>query len=249
MSTRPEVIVAEDNPRDRQFLERLLPDFDLTMAGDGNEALAVACRREAPWLISDLQMPGMDGIKLASRLWHEQPLARIVFWSQHKDEMYVRALAKIIPPETVYGYVLKDNADDVIVKAVDAVFLEGQCWIDPKVRSVQARAHQNHSAISDAEYEVLIDIALGLTDNMIARRHYLSRRGAQSRLKSLYNKLGVDQEQFTDPATGEALNMRARAVAVALRRGLVNPFELEREEDRLQDWLKALPAGEEPASR
>lgn len=239
MSEQREIILAEDNPRDRQFLVELLAAYTVTAAANGAEALELALGQDAPWVVSDLQMPELNGIELAKRLWQERPLARIVFWSQYKDEMYVRALAKAIPPETVYGYVLKDNPDDVLVKAVHAVFEEHQCWIDPKVRPIQARTHQGMSAISDAEYEVLVDIALGLTDNMIAQRRYLSRRGAQSRLKSLYNKLGVDQEQFTDPVSGEALNLRARAVAVALRRGLINAFELNTEEEALQAWLKS----------
>jgi DNA-binding NarL/FixJ family response regulator len=87
------------------------------------------------------------------------------------------------------------------------------------------------------EYEVLVDIALGLTDNMIAQRRYLSRRGAQNRLKSLYNKLGVTQSP-DDGTKGEALNLRTRAISIAMRRGLLNSFELEQEEARLQEWLK-----------
>jgi DNA-binding NarL/FixJ family response regulator len=234
-----EIILAEDNPRDRQFLGSLLNGFAIVEAVDGGEALRLARKRNDPWIVSDLQMPTMNGIDLARELWRTSPTARIVFWSQHNDEMYVRSLAKIIPPETVYGYVLKDNPAGILSKAIHAVFLEDQCWIDPKLRPIQARVQRHENALTDAEYEVLIDIALGLTDNMIARRRYLSRRGAQSRLKSLYSKLGIDREQFIEEKTGEALNMRARAVAIALQRGLINPHELKTEEDKLQKWLDA----------
>ncbi len=232
------VIIAEDNPRDREFLGNALADYEVVFTTNGREALEAALKSKEPWLISDLQMPEMDGIQLARELWHARPAARIVFWSQHKDEMYVRALADIIPPETVYGYVLKSNPSEVLCRAVDAVFRECQCWIDRKVRPVQARANKPDSGITDLEYEVLTDIATGLTDNVIAKRRYLSRRGVQSRLKSLYAKLGIDQEQHSSEKVGETLNMRTRAISVALRRGLINAFELEQEEARLQDWLR-----------
>lgn len=235
-----EIILAEDNPRDRQFLGDLLKGFSIIEAVDGSEALRLARKRNDPWIVSDLQMPEMNGVELARALWRDSPTARIVFWSQHNDEMYVRSLAKIIPAETVYGYVLKNNSSEILSKAIQAVFLEDQCWIDPKLRPVQARVRQHENSLTDAEYEVLIDIALGLTDNMIASRRYLSRRGAQSRLKSLYSKLGIDREQFIEKSAGEALNMRARAVAITLQRGLINPHELKTEEEKLQHWLKTL---------
>lgn len=231
------IIIAEDNPRDREFLGATLSEYNITFTTNGRDALSAAGAASEPWVISDLQMPEMDGIQLARELWHKQPAARIVFWSQHKDEIYVRALTDIIPPETVYGYVLKSNPGEILQRAVDAVFKECQCWVDQKVRPIQARANKPGSGITDLEYEVLLDIALGLTDNVIARRRYLSRRGVQSRLKSLYAKLGIDQEQYTVDELGEVLNMRARAVSHALRRGLINQFELEQEEEKLHAWL------------
>lgn len=232
-----EILLAEDNPRDREFLVNALSAYRLTAAIDGEEAIALAQRLDEPLLISDVQMPLLNGIELATQLWRLRPNAKIIFWTQHKDEMYVRALTRIVPAETVYGYVLKNNPAPILVKAVENVFTENQCWVDPQVRPVQARLRQNRDSISDLEFEVLIDIALGLTDNMIAKRRYLSRRGAQSRLRSLYHKLGVGDE-CNEPA----LNPRARAVAVALQRGLINAFELEEEERKLKHWLSTSAA-------
>jgi DNA-binding NarL/FixJ family response regulator len=231
------IIIAEDNPRDREFLENTFSGYDIAVATNGLEALELLKRQQHPWLISDLQMPGMTGIELARNLWAEQPSARIVFWSQHKDEIYVRSLIDIIPEETVYGYVLKNNESDVLHEATRTVFHECQCWVDPKIHPVQARIHNTDHDISDLEYEVLIDIALGLTDNIIGKRRFLSRRGVQNRLKSLYEKLGIDQEKFNHNDPSETLNMRARAVSVALRRGLINNFLIEEEEKNLQQWL------------
>ena len=242
MHCKSSVIVAEDSPRDREFLHHGLNDhYCLIVANSANKALELATSQAEPYVISDLQMPHMNGIELARRLWRRQPNARIVFWSNHKDEMYVRAMAKIIPPETVYGYVLKDNTAQILHRAVDAVFHEGQCWIDPNVRPVQARLRRHNDAITDFEYEVLLDVALGLTDNMIGQRRYLSRRGVQNRLQSLYGKLGIDQQTINAANSSEALNMRVRAIAIALQRGLINPFELQHEERKLREWLLLRP--------
>lgn len=236
------ILIAEDNPKDFEFLEQLLRDWEppcqLVRAANGKVALELALAEECPLVISDIQMPELNGIEFARALWQQKPAARIVFWSQYKDEMYVRSLARIVPPETVYGYILKSNTRERIASAISTVLLDEQCWIDPEVRKVQGRAGHSQTALSDIEYEALVDISLGLTDNLIAQRRYLSRRGVQSRLNSLYNKLGLDQEQFHSDKVGDALNLRNRAMAVALRRGLINAFELEHEEAEFQDWLK-----------
>ena len=236
------ILIAEDNPKDFEFLEQLLRDLEppcqLVRAANGKVALELALSEECPLVISDIQMPELNGIEFARALWQQKPAARIVFWSQYKDEMYVRSLARIVPPETVYGYILKSNTRERIASAISTVLLDEQCWIDPEVRKVQGRTGHSQTALSDIEYEALVDISMGLTDNLIAQRRYLSRRGVQSRLNSLYNKLGLDQEQFTSDKVGDALNLRNRAVAVALRRGLINAFELEHEESEFQEWLK-----------
>jgi DNA-binding NarL/FixJ family response regulator len=240
------ILVAEDNPRDAEFLEQLIKTWDVPCevdrAHNGLVALEMALQSDLPLVISDIQMPEMNGIEFARNLWQRKPEARIVFWSQFKDEMYVRTLSRIVPPETVYGYILKSNTQERIGSAIRTVLLEEQCWIDPEVRKVQGRAGHSQTALSDIEFEALLDISLGLTDNLIAQRRYLSRRGVQSRLNSLYSKLGVDQEQFHGEKFGDAFNLRNRAVAVALRRGLINAFELENEEGEFQSWLKRFKA-------
>ena len=236
------VIIVDDNPRERQFLHDLLSnDYAVQMAANADEAISLVEDGTEPLVVSDIQMPGMNGIDFAKILWDRFPQTRIVFCTHHADEMYIRALAGIIPAETVYGFVLKDNEDETIRRAINAVFTDTQCWIDPKIRPVQARTKHSGTSITDAEYEVLIDIALGMTDNMIAQRRYLSRRGAQSRLKSLYMKLGIEQEKIAEQIDSEALNLRTRAVSVALRRGLINVHELNAAEEAFQQWLARQP--------
>jgi DNA-binding NarL/FixJ family response regulator len=243
MEQTTDILIAEDNPKDFEFLESIFSAYSdrtcrIQRAQNGLIALEMALQREVPLVVSDIQMPELNGIDFAKALWSRNPRARIVLWSQHKDEMYVRALARIVPSETVYGYILKSNPREKIAAAIATVLFDDQCWIDPEVRKVQGRTGHSQTALSDIEYEALVDISLGLTDNLIAQRRYLSRRGVQSRLNSLYGKLGLDLDQFQSDKVGDAFNLRNRAVSVSIRRGLINAFELESEEVELQNWLK-----------
>ncbi len=235
-------LIVEDNTAQREHMERLLRDrlpqaLPAGTAADGTQALTRARAERPELLLLDIQLPGMNGIDIARALWKEQPETRIVFWSQFKDEIYVRRLSQIVPPETVYGYVLKSSPDEKLIQAIKAVLLDEQCWLDREIRGIQARALQSPSALTEAEFEAMIDIALGLTDRGIARRRYLSRRGAQNRLHSLYLKLGVEREE--EP--GSMFSPRNRAVFEGLRRGLLNADVLTAENEALERWILENP--------
>lgn len=235
-------LIVEDNTAQREHLERLLRErlpqaLPAASVADGAQAL-IRARLESPeLLVLDIQLPGANGIEIARSVWKERPETRIVFWSQFKDEIYVRRLAQIVPAETVYGYVLKSSPDEKLVQALRAVLCDEQCWLDREIRGIQARALQSPSALTDAEFEALIDIALGLTDRGVARRRYLSRRGAQNRLHGLYTRLGVER----DEEPGSLFSPRNRAVFEGIRRGLINADVLTAENAALERWLEENP--------
>lgn len=236
LSEKLSIVVAEDNARDREFIQSVLKQHDLHIATNGEQALEFVKKYNIVNIVSDIQMPKLNGIDLGRQIWAANPDARIVFWSQFRDEIYLRSLKEIIPAQTVYGYVLKSNPSEVLNQAAQLVFRDYQCWIDPGVRTVKGLGNKAPEILSDAEYEVLVDIALGLTDNMIAERRFLTRRGVQSRLALVYQKLGVDRAS-TKNSLGDTYNSRSRAISMALNRGLINTFELGRAEKAMQEWL------------
>jgi DNA-binding NarL/FixJ family response regulator len=237
------ILIAEDMAFQRDYLRAIISD-NFTGSGpvietaDGNEAVALALRHKPVLAVLDIKLSGLSGVKAARQIWSELKLARIIFWSQYKDEIYIRELARIVPGETVYGYVLKSSPDEKLIAALRAVLVDEQCWIDPEIRTVQSRATNRQSGLTDIEYEALIDISLGLTDKAIARRRYLSERGVQNRLRELYIKLSIDFEQIVDERWGSTYSPRSRAISIALQRGLINADELAQENESLQTWLQ-----------
>ncbi|RMD90125.1 MAG: DNA-binding response regulator [Alphaproteobacteria bacterium] len=234
------ILIAEDDPFHRAFLSSTiratLPDCEEVFeAANGAEALEIVEREAIDGVVMDLQMPQVSGIAAASRIWQRRPSMRILFWSNYADEAYVRGISRIVPKDTAYGYLLKTASEHRLGLAVQGVFREDQCIIDREIRGVQERAQDIHEGLSNAEFEVLLDIALGLTDKAISARRNISTRSVQSRLKHLYEKLGIEQENLTEEI-GPAFNSRTRAVAIAWARGLLNAEGMARAEEEFEAW-------------
>ena len=236
------VLIVEDDPLHRAYLgeavRAALPECGSVLeADDGASGEQLARQHRSANIIMDLQMNGRTGIEAARTIWKENPETRILFWSNYADEAYVRGVSRIVPEGAAYGYVLKSASDDKLRLALRSIFVEAQCVIDREVRGLQQKSLGQTSGFSESEYEILVDIALGLTDRVIARRRNLSLRSIQNRLQQLYEKLGVYQEMGrTDEGR---FNLRTRAVTVALLRKLLNYSALERAEAELTEWLTA----------
>lgn len=231
------VLIVEDDPLHRSYLHEAvaaaLPECGTVIeAASGSEGEILAREHASAHVVMDLQMAPRNGIEAARTIWRERPGTRILFWSNYADEVYVRGVSRIVPDGAAYGYVLKSASDERLRLALRSIFVENQCVIDREVRGTQALSFGQKGGISDVEYDILIDIALGLTDRAIATRRGLSLRSVQNRLQHIYEKLDVYQ-------TGEdgQFNLRARAVTTAILRKLLNYGALERAETDLQNWL------------
>jgi DNA-binding NarL/FixJ family response regulator len=232
------VLIVEDDTLHRAYLNEAvreaLPECSAVVeATNGLDGEARAREMPDAHVVMDLQMHPRNGIEAARTIWRERPQTRILFWSNYSDEAYVRGVSRIVPPGAAYGYVLKSASDERLRLALRGIFVESQCVIDGEVRGTQQKAVAPSVGLSDSEYEVLVDIALGLTDRAIATRRGLSQRSVQNRLQSIYEKLGV----HAPPGAEGSFNLRGRAVATAILRKLLNYGTMEKADADLHDWL------------
>lgn len=235
------ILVAEDDALHRTFLSGTLKEMlaeggEIREVENGEDAIQQARQWRPHGVVLDLQMPRGTGIYAARAIWAERPETRILFWSNYADESYVRGVAKIVPPEAIYGYVLKSTSEDHLRFAIRGVFVEEQCLVDAEVSGIQRRSDNTDNGLTDSEYEILNDLALGLTDKAMAMRRSLSTRSIQGRLQQLYVKLGLDHETAEMDRT--LFNSRTRALLIALERGLLNVETLRQADRDLADWLE-----------
>ena len=109
------LLIADDDPVYRSFIREAIGESALGLvniveATDGESAVALAREHRPGCIVLDLQMPQLSGVEAARRIWADQPATRVLFWSNFADEAYVRSLARIVPSEASYGYLLKSTS-------------------------------------------------------------------------------------------------------------------------------------------
>lgn len=237
------ILILDDDILHRQYIKDLMQGSmdgsgEIFEASTSQEALNILSNIAPDLCIFDLQLSdSRSGIDVAREAWEHNNNLRILFWSQFSDELYVRKLFSIVPEDAVYGFLIKTALDDQVMNAIQYILEYDQCWIDPKIRKLKVTTFDKNTGLTDVEYETLVDLTLGLSDNAIANRRFITRRGVQNRLSSLFKKLGVTDEQFSTEEWGYMFSPRTRSVTLALMRGLINQEAIKKENELLQKWI------------
>lgn len=116
------ILVAEDDPAVRQFVSRALihHGHSVEAVNDGLAALDALAAAEYDLLISDIVMPGLDGIALALKVTRDHPRMAIMLMTGYAHE---RQRAHNI--EVLSQYVLaKPFTLEQVAAAVDAMLAD-----------------------------------------------------------------------------------------------------------------------------
>jgi DNA-binding NarL/FixJ family response regulator len=125
---RARVLLADDHVENTDLLCRLLQaEFDVVGSVQDGNALVNAAEALSPdVIVTDISMPGLDGINAATVILRSNPAARIVLVTVHRDRLLMeRGLAA-----GALGYVLKLTAGDDLLPAVRAA-LRGERHVSP----------------------------------------------------------------------------------------------------------------------
>ena len=206
------VLIVDDHAVVRSGL-RLLLDAEediepIGEAGSARDAVFQARALKPDVILLDIVMPEQTGLDALPQLKRENPEANVLVLSMQDEPRYVREAFAA----GASGYVLKEAADTEVVAAVREVAAGGR-YVNPELgaRLVAADAEAvklaEEDPLSDREREVLRLLALGHTNQEIAKELYISVRTAETHRAHIMQKL--------------RLQTRADLVAYALERGLL----------------------------
>ncbi len=206
------VLVVDDHAVVRAGLRRVLDaESDIETVGEAanaDRAVFEAIEHRPDVVLMDVMMPGKSGIEGMPALMQAVPGAKVLILSMQDDPRYVQEAFDA----GASGYVLKEAADTEVVAAVRAV-AGGERYVHPALgaRLVAAAAAERKRAeidpLSEREREVLRLLALGHTNQEIAKMLFISVRTAETHRAHIMQKLG--------------LASRAELVRYALSEGLL----------------------------
>lgn len=196
------VVIADDQEIVRTGLGLILdaqPDIEVVgQAADGREALALARSLRPDVCLFDIRMPGLDGIEATRRLAGPgvaDPLAVVVITTFDLDEYVFAALQA-----GAKGFLLKDAGPALLAQAIRAA-ANGDALIAPNVtvRLLEAFAGAAPAAppqppfepLTEREEQVLLKVALGLSNSEIAGELYITLSTVKTHIASLLSKLGA----------------------------------------------------------
>jgi two-component system response regulator NreC len=188
------VLVVDDHAVVRSGL-RLLIDAEEDMetvgeAGTVRDAIFEARTSKPDLILMDVVMPGESGLEGLPRLLHEHPDVKVLILSMQDDPRYLREAFAA----GASGYVLKEAVDTEVVTAIREVAAGGR-YVHPELgaRLIAAEAEAARQAeedpLSDREREVLRLLALGYTNQEIAKQLFISVRTAETHRAHVMQKL------------------------------------------------------------
>ena len=206
------VLVVDDHAVVRSGLRLLLDAEDdietVGEAGDACDAVFEARAKKPDVILMDVVLRGKSGIEATPEVLKEAPQAKVLVLSMQDDPRYVREAFSA----GASGYVLKEAADRELVDAVRHV-ARGESYVHPALGArmatadAQAARAAGEDPLSDREREVLRLLALGHTNQEIAKMLYISVRTAETHRAHIMQKL--------------RLETRAELVRYALAQGLL----------------------------
>jgi DNA-binding NarL/FixJ family response regulator len=163
------VVLADDHDLVRagiQGLIELLPGVEvIAQAGSGEELLAVLAGVEPDLVITDIQMPGMDGVETVTKIRSRLPSIPILVLSMFDSaEIVQRAVAS-----GANGYLMKNAAPQELQHAVGVMLNTGSYFNARVARLLMQRVDAlAEEGLTDRQKEVLSLIASGLSSKEIA---------------------------------------------------------------------------------
>jgi DNA-binding NarL/FixJ family response regulator len=194
---RSRILLADDHPMMLSGLCKLLePEHDVVGTATDGQALLDAAELLRPDLvITDIEMPGLDGIEAARWLQAAAPGVRVLILSIHAEPSFVHAAFDA----GACGYLLKTSASEEIERAVREV-LADRFYVSPAVaRTAITRTaclerlpRAAEETLTSRELGILRLVAEGLGNKQIARRLGLAVPTVRTHLNRVYEKLRVE---------------------------------------------------------
>ncbi|HEY0743921.1 MAG TPA: response regulator transcription factor [Chryseosolibacter sp.] len=144
---------------------------------------------EVDLIVTDLHMPGMDGVALFNHVKENYPSIKTIVLSMDDEVQIVKELLR----SGVHGYVLKKDTHSELLKAIDEV-RNGRVYVSSEVNKVllDGLQHDNEKPLlTTRELEIVRLIAKEYSNKQIAEELFISERTVETHRKNILRKTRV----------------------------------------------------------
>lgn len=194
------IVLVDDHPLLREGLKRLITNQQgLTicgMAGTVQEALALVQSEKPDLVITDLTLPGRNGLELIKDLCAGQQGIPVIVLSMHDEMVYAERVLRA----GGRGYVMKDAPPERLLEAIRVV-LDGGVFASQTVTNHFLKALSNGKTpskpsfplerLTDREMEVFELIGHAKSNHEIASQLRISPRTLDAHRAHIRVKLGL----------------------------------------------------------
>ncbi|WP_435626664.1 response regulator [Candidatus Ferrigenium straubiae] len=216
MKEKKRVLIVEDHTLLRAGLKALLSqDTEIEIVGEaenGRDAVRMIATTAPDLVLTDLSMPGMNGIESIVDIKRRYPGVRVLVLTIHKTDEYIFEAMRA----GADGYILKDASHDELRIAIRSV-LNGKTYLSPDISAKVINGYldtdkssspvSTWDTLTHREREVLKLVAEGHPNKFIADYFCLSIKTVEKHRSNLMKKLN--------------LHNASMITAYAIERGLV----------------------------
>ena len=221
MNNSIRLVIADDHEIFRDGLNLMISRQDtislVGQAGNGNELLQLVAEKLPDVVLTDIKMPGMDGIMASRLLLQKHPNLKIIALSMFEEENLIVEMLEA----GAKGYLLKNADKKEILEAIRTVY-EGNIFYckhtSARLASLIVKSKfdppkKGGAMFTDREREIVRLICRQHTAQEIGDRLFLSKRTVEGYRTKILEKMDVKNT--------------AGVVVFALRHGMITEEDLQ----------------------
>lgn len=189
---RRRVLLADDHGLMAAGVRELLESRYRVVAivGDGRALLETAAAESPDVVLTDISMPGVDGLEATRRLRRRLPEVPVIILTMHDDPGHVKAAFEA----GAAGYLIKSSAPRELFAAIERVLAGGRyvaAAVGAKVIDSLTAPAAAESPLTRREIEIAGLVAKGLENAEIAERLCIAEVTVRSHYRRALRKLGL----------------------------------------------------------
>ena len=190
------VIIADDHKMMIDGLLSILSDENnieiVNVANNGEEVLKILESKNVDLVLTDINMPIMNGIELTKTLKQKYPTIKVLALSMFGDIDHIQDMLNA----GISGYILKNTGNKELIEAINTI-ANGGTYYDNEVAAEMMRSLTQNNVkkvaiekvnLTDREIEIIKLIAKEMNNATIGDALFISERTVESHRKNIYRK-------------------------------------------------------------